>query len=324
MMSKQKVWTRAKLLIALGAAFLATPVWAANQARPGSVNYVEGRVMIDGQSLNGQSIGSAEVQTGQVLETEQGKAEMLLTPGVFMRLGDHSRLRMISPGLTDTRVELLQGRAMLEVTELMKENNIRVREAGATISIQKAGLYEFDADWPGVRVYEGKALVTRDDLHVELGKGRETALAGKLRVQKFDRKREDDLYAWSNVRSESLAEASMASVRTYFVNGGWYGPGWWYGAGWYWNPWYGMYSFIPGGGILYSPFGWGFYSPGYIAYAPAFVGRFGYGYHGRRYWGHRYVTPPVMRPSVPRGFSGGARGFGGFHGGAGGFHGGRR
>ena len=35
----------------------------------------------------------------------------------------------------------------------------------------------------------------------------------------------------------------------------------WYGAGWYWDPCFGAYTFIPGDGIFYSPFGWGFYPP---------------------------------------------------------------
>ena len=52
------------------------------------------------------------------------------------------------------------------------------------------------------------------------------------------------------------AEADADTARLY-VNGG---PGW-YGAGWYWDPWFSAYTFIPGAGIFYSPFGWGFYSP---------------------------------------------------------------
>ena len=37
---------------------------------------------------------NAELNTGDVLDTAQGKAEILLTPGVFLRVGDNSEVRM--------------------------------------------------------------------------------------------------------------------------------------------------------------------------------------------------------------------------------------
>ena len=82
--------------------------------------------------------------------------------------------------------------------------------------------------------------------------------------------------------------------RSYVVN-----AGGWYGLGWYWNRGFGMYSFIPGDGILYSPFGWGFYSPAYIWSAPVYVRP--YRYYGGYYGGGRVVTgtraPRAVMPS---------------------------
>jgi len=52
------------------------------------------------------------------------------------------------------------------------------------------------------------------------------------------------------------------------IDTGWYVPGW-SGAGWYWDPWFGAWTFIPDDGILYSQFGWGFYSP-IVVYQSAF------------------------------------------------------
>src|ERR1700730_11850288 len=76
----------------------------ANPARPGSLNYVEGQASIEGQSLGPEAIGKTELKPGQSLETVVGKAELLLTPGVFFRLGDASSVMMISPTLTDTEL----------------------------------------------------------------------------------------------------------------------------------------------------------------------------------------------------------------------------
>src|SRR5256884_9437252 len=115
--------------------------------------------------------------------------------------------------------------------------------------------------------------------------------------------------------------------------------------------WFDGFTFIPGDGIFYRCFGWGFYSPWYVYGAPFYgygYGRYGYGGHyyhhfstdvhswgpgthyvaGQNYSGGIYRGPG----SVGRGFqsrpgaTGGSRGFGGSRGGGfegGGFHGGR-
>jgi hypothetical protein len=246
------------------------------------------------------------LEPNQVLSSDHGKAEILLTPGVFLRTGDNSAVRMISPELTDTQVELLNGEAMVEVTQLFKGNDITVLDQGATTLLEKTGLYEFKAAPPEVAVYEGKAEVSMDGRRVSLKNGKEVALAGEFKARSFDTKARDPLYAWSNLRSEYLAEASYGSANTLAMNGGWYGPGW------YWNPYWSMYSFMPDG-FLYSPFGWGFYSPGAVYWG----GFGGYGFH--RPFG--YVGGGRGFRGAPA-FHGASRGAfgGGFHASGGGFH----
>jgi hypothetical protein len=110
---------------------------------------------------------------------------------------------------------------------------------------------------------------------VDLKKGRQVTLtSGTLKAEKFDTKQRDDLYAWSNLRSEYAAEASYATARNIVVNN--YG-GWGYGAGWFWNPWYSSWAFVPSAGYFYDPFGWGFYSPAALYYTPRYYvpGRYG-------------------------------------------------
>ncbi len=62
------------------AAILSAPAWAsttsANSALPGTLNYVEGKLSMAGQTLDSKSIGSEELQAGQSLTTENGKAEV--------------------------------------------------------------------------------------------------------------------------------------------------------------------------------------------------------------------------------------------------------
>ena len=257
----------AAAVVALAA--LSVPARAAIPPAPGVVNYIEGSASIDGQSVTSKDIGRAQVNQNQILATGQGKAEMLLTPGVLLRAGANTQVRMVSPSLTDTRVEVLRGEAMVEATDLHKENNIRILEQGTSTTLAKNGLYDFDANNGVVSVYDGKAVVQGDDNQVKLGKGKQVALSGHLKAISFDRERHDDLYAWSSVRSQDLSVANMRTAGIYAGNPYAYGS---YGSGWYWNPYFASYSFFPVDGFLYSPFGYGFYSPWAFGYGGGYRG----------------------------------------------------
>lgn len=294
------------------AAFLSGPAWAQTQtqnsrpAQPGSINYVEGQASLDGQDLGSNSVGSAQLQAGQSITTQTGKVEVLLVPGTFLRVADNSSVRMVNPGLANTEIEIDKGRAMVEATDINKNNDIRVDENGVTTKFLKNGLYDFNADHNTLRVFKGKAEVVLNDKKINLGRERELVLnsGNKPKAQDFDaRNYEDDFFRWSALRSGYLSEASADVARVY-VN---QGPGW-FGPGWYWDPWFSTYTFIPGAGVFYSPFGWAFYSPFAVYRSPLYYG----GYWGRphRFGEYHYPYGHVIEPR------------GGFHGPNGGFHGG--
>ena len=73
-------------------------------AKPGAINYIEGNVTLDGQPVGSSSLRSTFLNAGGLLETEDGKAEVLLTPECFCACGDHSRVRMLKPSLIDTQL----------------------------------------------------------------------------------------------------------------------------------------------------------------------------------------------------------------------------
>jgi FecR protein len=306
------------------AAMLSSPLWAAEPPRPGAINYIEGQATAGGQTLTEKSVGSVTLTAGETLSTQKGRAEVLLTPGIFLRVDNHSSIQMVSPGLADTVVQLQSGRALVEVAEIQRENNVRVDIGNASTQVLKAGLYDFDANQGLVQVFDGKATVQDDDGHVVVHGGHELRLNAanqKLKAVRFDKTvSEDDFYRWARLRSSYLAEANFDEARRYVVNGGW-GPGW-YGAGWYWDPGFDAYTFIPGYGSFFGPFGYGFYSP-FVAYGGPYFGYGGYygGYY--RHFGQGY-RPPVFAHGGFGGhaFSGGGRS-GGFDAGPGGGFGGR-
>ncbi len=300
----RRVWQRSATVLVglLVTAMYAMPQAYTVSAKPGAVNYIEGRAYLNGQPLSDKGLRATFLNANDTLSTDVGKAEVLLTPGVFLRIGDNSQVRMISPSLTATQLEVRRGEAMIEADGLLKENNIQVIDHGASITIEKNGLYRFTADDnPTAAVIEGRAEVYVGEKKTDIGKGREVVLAD-VKQEKFDRMKEDDLYAWSNVRSEYDAATSYQTAQNVSANsyGAWGGYGFdpMYGPGWYWNSAFSGWGWLPGDGAFFSPFGYGFYGMGYLPYAPVVVAPVG-GWHNGR-WGGRGTTATVpVNPNHP-------------------------
>ncbi|HTW48000.1 MAG TPA: hypothetical protein VMD92_08630 [Acidobacteriaceae bacterium] len=293
----------------------------ASSAVPGTLNYVEGAATIDGHFLAASSVGSVTLQPGQEIATSQGRVEVLLTPGVFLRLDHNSAAKMTSSDLLNTVVNVDRGQAAVEVDQIFRENDLHVVENNVPVQLLKPGFYEFNAARGTVLVFSGEAAALRPSgrfttikAHHELN----VAEGAQKKTVSFDENAQEQsgLYRWSSLRSDYLAEANQEIA-------GEYGMG--YAPGWYWDPWMWDYTFL-GPYPFYSPFGWGFYPFGW--------GGWGLWGGGGFYGGYGHPGPHGRVPLARGGFDGGFRaggsmggfhggGFGGFHGGGGGFHGGR-
>ncbi len=233
---------------------------------PGVVQYVEGDVSIDNQPIQPKFGQFPELKPNQVIASNEGRVELLLTPGVFLRLAENSSVRMDSNSLSDTRLAVVSGSALIEVGELLPNNSISFEASGARIALTHKGLFRIDSDPARLRVYDGQARVTADDAQTVVHKGHEVALGSStLALASFDSKDTDAFYRWSARRAEYVADANITSARvannpgsTGYVAGLNSSP---YGA-WSWNPWFGMFTYLPGGdGMYMSPFGSAYYSP---------------------------------------------------------------
>lgn len=236
-------------------------------AHSGVIHYIEGQVTVDGAAIHPKSTEFPDIKPDQVLATEDGRAEILLTPGVFLRLPENSSVRMISNSLADTRIEIVSGSALFEVGQLLRNNAIAAKVQDVEIALPKPGLYRIDADPARLRVYDGEARVTAAAGSIEVKRGREIALdAPTLETRNFDAKSTDAFYRWSARRSEYVAAANVIAAKTASNSG--YGSGFASGGygSWAWNPWVGMFTFLPTSGIYWSPFGSPFYSPAVINY----------------------------------------------------------
>ncbi|MBV8905182.1 MAG: hypothetical protein JOZ22_16260 [Acidobacteriia bacterium] len=270
-------------------------------AQSGTVQYVEGTVYAAGQKLERKFGQFAALRPGDELRTENGRAEVLLTPGAFLRLDGQSSVRMVANRLTDTRVEVLTGSAMVECDELLKDNAVTLVYRGDTIRLEKQGLYRVDASTGQFRVYQGEALVQSTSGETRLKSGKEADLNGVLAAQHFNPKLDmDDFYHWSSQRSSNLAYATVTASQSVLNTGA---P--WLAGGWMWSALLDEYTFLPGAGLLYSPFGWGFWSPIYMGnfYTPVYYGGGGgapvRGFSGRNGSGSSSGTVTNPRPARP-------------------------
>jgi len=269
----------------------------------GVVQYLEGRAYLGDKPVEPKYGQFPDIKENQEFRTEDGRAEILLTPGVFLRLGENSAIRMLSTRLTDTRVEVLSGSAMIESNEIPKDNAIELVFKKDSIRLQKQGLYRVDTEPARFQVFEGEAVVTDPSGQLTLKSGKQTNLAGVLMAENFDRKADDQdaLYRWSDRRASYVAQANVVSAsaagNSYSGSGSGYNgygynaygfSGLGYGGfgynpaflgGWAFNPMFGMYTYLPYSGFGYSPFGYMYYSPATVAYAPSYGGS-GYAYGG--------------------------------------------
>lgn len=239
-------------------------------ARSGLIHYAEGRVYVQEKLVESQLGVFPDVKENQTLRTEQGRAEVLLTPGVFLRVGENSSFKMITNRLIDTRLELLTGSAIVEADDLLKDNGVTVVYKDATIHVVKKGLYRIESDPAQLRVYDGEASVEAAGKTLQVKDGKLLTLDSELAMSKFDKNTGDALNRWSRRRGEYISMANVSAAKSVLDSGTTYGAG-----GWFWNSFYGMFTYLPLNGTLYSPYGYRFWSP-YSVYQVYYAPRYNY------------------------------------------------
>ena len=278
---KSSVLSGISLVLALGV--LPAGAQTVIGAKSGVINWVEGDTFLGDKPYVMQPSQFGEVKENMVFRTEEGRAEVLLPPGVFFRMGENTSFKMISNRLVDTRVELLSGSAVIEIDDIEKDSAVTVVCKGATITLAKAGLYRFDAEPAQIKVHKGGAEVAINGQTTSVGGGKMMTLGAVASVEKFNTADTDSLDRWSHRRAEVVANANISAAKqAHYGGGGGYGSGGFYGIGnpcrgyggyntgpiirqamgtWQYNPWYGFGTYMPCDGMLNSPYGYRYYSP---------------------------------------------------------------
>lgn len=260
-------------------------------AKAGGVNYTEGKVSIirkDGKS--GLLLKSDKIEIGDKVSTgADGKTEILLNPGSFVRLGGNAEFEFQTTDLDNLKLKLSSGSAIFEVYA-DSEFKVTLDLPNADIELTKSGVYRVDvlADGSGkISVWKGKVLVGDEKAEVKAGKS--AIVSGKTAaIAKFDRDNKDELDIWSQLRAKEAAKINARLQRDALRNSllGAYNRGGWNMFGtfglWVFDSFTGRWCFLPFGSGWSSPYGYGYGFNIYHCQLPPII-----------------YTPPVNTPTNP-------------------------
>jgi len=321
-MYTQRLFSSAAVLIAMTA--VVSPAQTITSAHSGLINYFDGAVSIDNTQIEYKVGKFSEIKENSVLSTGQGRAEILLTPGVYLRIGENTRVKMLDNRLLSTRVEFISGSMILESddpTASIKDPAVTVIYKDYQLQPMKFGIFEITSDPAQMKVFKGQANAVAGVAKTAVREGHTLVLSAALLSEKFDEKQVDDLYLWARDRGAALSAVNMASARSLSANGfsanslyqgGMY-PGLGFNSGfsggWYQNNALGLYTYMPYGGTYWSPFGYGYFSPGsiYSFYSPGDYYWYGGGGARTTTFVPQPVAGTVVR-SAGNGFGAGAPG----------------
>ena len=202
-------------------AFYAFSIWAAVIAvalpasaqsvistHSGVIHFFEGAVYLGDRPLESHLGKFPSVPQGAELRTAEGRAEVLLTPGVFLRMGDRTAIRMVANDLADTRVELQTGSAIVDSGEPNADTSVSLIYKNWRVHFLRKGVYRIDSDPPCLWVRQGEAEVFTgtggQPISVEHGMNLPLA-AVLVPEQRPNELSGDSLSDWADGRGESIA-----------------------------------------------------------------------------------------------------------------------
>ena len=232
-------------------------------AKAGGVNFVEGQVDIARKAgRSGVLLKGDTLEIGDVVSTgANGKAEILLNPGSFVRLAGNSEFEFTTTALDDLQLKLGSGSAIFEVIT-DNEFTFAVTTTKAKFFVVRTGVYRVDVLGDGtskIEVWKGKAQIG-DVYATEVKSGRQAVVNGtQVTVAKFDRDDKDEFETFSKARAKQLAKVNSKlqnrDVRTSLMSS-------FYNTRWSLNDSYGLWIFNRSfGSYAFLPFGYGWSSP---------------------------------------------------------------
>src|SRR4029450_9957090 len=185
-------------------------------AKAGGVNVVTGRASMlpHGNGEWQQLTIKEDLEAGDLVKTGvDGRVEMLLNPGSYLRVGENTEFQLADNSVENLEVRLLKGTAIVEVTGAGDEELfIGITTPHTRISIVRRGLYRVSVvpgDTTELIVRKGRVML--EDSHTKVKGGNKVVFSSNsfsvAKLEKADKDR-DSLEMWSKDRAQTLAKAN--------------------------------------------------------------------------------------------------------------------
>lgn len=185
-------------------------------ATAGVLQYFEGSVAIDNAPVEHKAGVFPSLKNGSVMTTTKGRAELLLTPGVYLRMDENTSVRMESNSLTNTRLQLTQGTIIVDNLNCGGSTPLAIKVEDSIARFPKPGVYRIDAELSELEAFSGEAEITHQELDHQTVTSKVDAahlfyFGIGLTTTKFGDGAMDEFYDWARNRSEVIAQQNEAA-----------------------------------------------------------------------------------------------------------------
>src|ERR1041385_2009572 len=187
-------------------------------AKAGGINAITGQASVHskGESDWQQLMITDDLNAGDRVKTaNDGRVEILLNPGSYLRVGGDSEVELSNNTLSNLEVRLLRGTAIVEATGADGlELNINISTPHTKLAIVRQGLYRLNVvpnDATELIVRKGRVILS-DDSHTKVKGGNKVVFSATnvtvAKLTKEEKKDQEPVENWSKERAETLAKAN--------------------------------------------------------------------------------------------------------------------
>src|SRR5215204_7430262 len=194
-------------------------------AKAGGINAITGEASVHGRGESDwqQLSITDDLDAGDRVRTAyDGRVEILLNPGSYLRVAGNSEVELSNNTLANLEVRLLRGTAIVEATGADGlELNINISTPHTKLAIVRQGLYRLNVipnDATELIVRKGRVILS--DSHTKVKGGNKVVFSATnvsvAKLTKEEKKVQEDVDNWSKERAETLAKANRRITDSMF------------------------------------------------------------------------------------------------------------
>lgn len=227
-------------------------------AKAGGINAITGGASVTSRGGDAdwqQLMITDDLNSGDRVRTDaDGRVEILLNPGAYLRLGGNSEVELLDNSLANLELKLLRGTAIVEATGADGlELNIGISTPHTRLAIVRQGLYRLNVvpqDATELIVRKGRVILS--DTHTKVTGGNKVVFSATnvivAKLTSEEKKKKDEVEFWSKQRAQTLAEANRKITNRVLTAAFGFTDPWFDNRAlglWLFNPRIGCYTFLP-------------------------------------------------------------------------------